>query len=81
MQYCIDNSIDKLDIYYDYEGIEKWCTGAWRTNKEGTSQYKAYYDSVKSQIDIRFIKVKGHSGDVNNDRADLLAKSALGIGG
>ncbi|MDD6564007.1 MAG: ribonuclease H family protein [Clostridiales bacterium] len=81
MQYCIDNSIDKLDIYYDYEGIEKWCSGAWRTNKEGTSKYKAYYDAVKSQIDIRFIKVKGHSGDVNNDRADLLAKSALGIGG
>ena len=81
MQYCVENSIAKLDIYYDYEGIEKWCTGVWRTNKEGTSKYKAYYDSVKSQVDKRFIKVKGHSGDVNNDRADALAKHALGIGG
>ena len=81
MQYCIDNGIKKLDIYYDYQGIESWCTGVWKTTKDGTERYKKYYDSIKTELDVRFVKVKGHSGDKYNDRADELAKSALGIGG
>lgn len=79
MEYCIKNSIKKLDIYHDYEGIAKWCTGEWKTTKPVTKRYKEFYDKVKTQLDVRFIKVKGHSGDENNDRADKLAKSALGI--
>ena len=31
------------------------------------------------KIDIKFVKVKGHSGDKYNDIADKLAKKALGI--
>lgn len=79
MEYCVENSRPMLDLYYDYEGIEKWCTGEWKTNKTGTAAYKAYFDSVKSKLDVRFIKVKGHSGDKYNDIADSLAKEAAGI--
>ena len=79
MRYCENRGIEKLDIYYDYAGIEKWCTGECKTNKKGTTEYKQYYDSVKTTVDIRFIKVKGHSGDKYNDMADKLAKAALGI--
>ncbi len=81
MTFCIDRGISKLDIYYDYQGIEKWCTGDWKTNKAGTISYKNYYDSIKTKLDVRFVKVKGHSGDKYNDRADELAKAALGIEG
>ncbi|MBR0366182.1 MAG: ribonuclease H family protein [Clostridia bacterium] len=80
MLYCVANDIKKLDIYYDYAGIEYWCTGAWKTNKPGTIHYKEYYDWMKQRLDIRFVKVRGHSGDKYNDMADKLAKSALGIG-
>lgn len=79
MEYCVENSRPMLDLYYDYEGIEKWCTGEWKTNKTGTAAYKAYFDSVKNKLDVRFIKVKGHSGDKYNDIADSLAKEAAGI--
>lgn len=79
MRYCIENNISKLDLYYDYQGIECWCTGAWTANKKGTKEYKKYYDEIKSKLDVRFVKVKGHSGDEYNDKADMLAKSALGI--
>ena len=79
MEYCIQNGIKKLDLYYDYQGIESWCTGAWKTNKTGTVEYKRFYDSIKSELDVRFVKVKGHSGDKYNDKADSLAKSALGL--
>ncbi len=79
MSYCIENNIDKLDLYYDYQGIENWCSGEWKTNKQGTADYKKYYDSIKSKLDVKFIKVKGHSGDKYNDKADSLAKDALGL--
>ena len=79
MRFCLENGIDSLDLYYDYEGIEKWCTGAWKTNKSGTIAYKKYYDEIKQSVRVTFHKVKGHSGDKYNDMADRLAKDALGI--
>ena len=77
MTYAIDQGCKTLDIYYDYEGIAKWCLGEWKTNKAGTTAYKKFYDSIKDKLDIRFIKVKGHSGDKYNELADELAKSAI----
>lgn len=79
MQYAIDHGIGKIAIYHDYEGIAKWCTGAWKTNKDGTKAYKAFYENASRQIEITFVKVTGHSGDKYNDMADKLAKEALGI--
>lgn len=49
------------------------------SNKDGTKAYKAYFDSIKNYINIRFVKVKGHSNDRYNDMADILAKEALGL--
>ena len=79
MKYCLEHDIKSIDIYYDYEGIEKWALGLWKTNKDGTRAYKQYYDSIKDRLSVHFHKVKGHSGDPGNERADALAKSALGI--
>ena len=72
--------VKKLIIYYDYMGVEAWCTGKWKTNKNGTKRYKKFYDEkVKPNIEVTFVKVKGHSGDKWNDEADRLAKEAAGI--
>lgn len=79
MEYCLKNGIKKLDLYHDYEGIAKWCTGEWKATKTVTQRYREFYNKIKTQLDVRFVKVKGHSGNENNDRADRLAKSALGI--
>lgn len=79
MRYAVQEGISGLVIYHDYEGIAKWCTGAWRTNREGTRAYKAYYESICDRLDISFVKVKGHSNDKYNDMADALAKQALGL--
>lgn len=79
MQICLDNNIPELNLFYDYEGIENWCTGVWKTNKVGTMDYKNYYDSIKSKLKVNFIKVKGHSGVELNERVDRLAKGALGL--
>lgn len=79
MRYALERGVKKLVIYHDYEGIAKWCNGAWKANKEGTKAYQSYYEEIKKQIQIIFIKVKGHSGDEYNDLADKLAKKALGL--
>lgn len=79
MQYAIDHGIKDLTIYYDYEGIAKWCLGEWKTNKEGTKAYKAFYEQAKSKVSISFVKVKAHSANHYNDMADALAKQALGM--
>lgn len=79
MQFCVDHNIKSIDIYHDYEGIAKWCTGEWKANKVGTKAYKAFYDGIKPNLFVNFMKVKGHSGDKYNELADQLAKSALGL--
>lgn len=80
MDYALGKGIKYLRIYHDYEGIAKWCTGEWKTNREGTRAYKAYYEGIKSRLQVTFVKVKGHSGDRYNDVADQLAKQALRLG-
>lgn len=80
MSYAVKQGCKKLMIYYDYEGIQKWCSGEWKANKDGTKAYRAFYEEKKKVLQMKFIKVKGHSNDKYNDMADMLAKSALGIG-
>ena len=77
MKKAVEMGIRKLSIYHDYQGISSWCQGDWKANKEGTKAYKAYFDSIRDEIEICFVKVKGHSGDKYNDKADELAKSAI----
>ncbi|MCD7841704.1 MAG: RNase H [Lachnospiraceae bacterium] len=73
---CVKGYHD-LEIRYDYEGIEKWVTGAWKAKKELTQKYAAYMHSRQQYISITFTKVRAHSGDTYNDQADALAKEGL----
>lgn len=77
MRFCLEHNIKSLDIYHDYEGIAKWCTGEWQATKIGTQSYQEFYNAIKDELYVSFFKVKGHSGDKYNDLADQLAKSAL----
>ena len=79
IQYCIDNNIHSVEIYHDYDGIAKWCSGEWKAKKAGTIAYTEFYKKACTKVQIYFVKVKGHSGDKYNDYADKLAKKALGI--
>ncbi len=79
MEFCVIHGITRLALYYDYEGIEKWCTGAWQAKKPGTIAYKQAYDEMKDKLYVEFHKVAAHTGVELNERVDLLAKKALGL--
>lgn len=81
MEYAKNNGYQELCIYFDYEGIEKWANGMWKANKVGTQEYQNKVKQYRNDLKIAFVKVLAHSGDFYNERADELAKKAVGING
>ena len=79
VEFAINNGYKKVTIVYDYQGVESWALGTWKRNKDLTKDYHERMQEHRKNIDISFVKVKGHSGDKYNDIADKLAKKALGI--
>lgn len=76
MKFAINNCMTSLVIHYDYLGIEKWVTGEWKRNNDYTKGYREFMNKMMDDHDISvyFRKVKAHSNDKFNDRADELAK-------
>lgn len=79
VKWAVAHGYASITIYYDYEGIEKWANGIWKTNKLGTQRYQAFIAEQRKQIQISFQKVAAHTGNRYNEMADRLAKEALGI--
>ncbi|MDR0272479.1 MAG: reverse transcriptase-like protein, partial [Clostridiales bacterium] len=77
IQLANKNGVKNLKIYYDYAGIEMWATGKWKAKMFYTQEYANYVKKMKEKINITFVKVVAHSGDLYNDEADHLAKIAL----
>lgn len=67
-----------IKIYYDYEGLNKWINGEWKTKNIYTYNYKnEIINILNEKINIEWIKVKSHSKDKWNNYADILAKKAI----
>ena len=79
LRYCRERGIPAVEIHHDYEGLGRWADGSWKANKPGTQRYAAECRDAARTVELRFVKVKGHSGDKYNDMADALARKALGI--
>lgn len=78
LDWSVSNGYDKVKIYHDYEGLSKWVTGDWKADSNVAQMYTAIYHSkFEGVLDVHFEKVKGHSNNPYNDKADMVAKSAL----
>jgi ribonuclease HI len=70
--WCRQHQVTEVEIFYDYYGVEKWATGAWKTNQSLT---QGYARAVReSGVRTRWRKVAAHTGNRWNERADQLAK-------
>ncbi len=78
IRWCEEQQIRHIQIFYDYNGIEKWATGAWRARTEATQAYQDYMR--QTQVKVVWQKVKSHSGDQWNDVVDQLAKQGAQAG-
>ena len=76
---AVEKGYSSIAIFHDYQGIASWAKGEWKCNKEKTIEYREKMLSYQKQIKITFHKVLAHSGDYFNERADALAKQAVGI--
>lgn len=77
VRFAIKNGFSSLEIRYDYEGIERWVTGAWNSKTELTKKYAEAMRRWSSQIEICFTKVAAHTNVLYNELADQLAKKGL----
>lgn len=67
----------EIVINYDYMGIEKWATQEWKAKSKIARLYSEEFNELvsKNGLDVKFNKVKAHSGDQYNEIADGLAYS------
>ena len=67
--------------------IEKWKMNGWKTTKNDDVKnrdlweefYKIRKDLINDKIEIKFVKIKGHSGNTFNEMVDKLAKEQVQI--
>lgn len=77
VKWAIKNGYISLDLRYDYEGIEKWATGEWKAKNTLTQKYAEFMKEHQKHLNIKFTKIKAHTGDFYNEEVDKLAKAAL----
>ena len=64
----------KININYDYLGVEHWATGKWRAKNPHTKAYQAFMQENTDKYVARWVKVVAHSGVKWNEVCDSLAK-------
>lgn len=77
VRWAVKNGFSRLELRYDYEGVEKWVTGAWKSKTELTCKYAEAMRRWSGQISLKFTKVAAHTNVYYNELADQLAKQAL----
>lgn len=72
----------ELHIVYDYDGVEGWYTGRWKSNGVFQQYYRNKLRSLVMELGLTlyFINVKSHSGVGGNTGADALARRAANLG-
>lgn len=61
--------------------VKNWIKNNWRKSNKKPVENKELWmelnELVKNQATVTFLKVKGHSGDAGNEKADELANKAM----
>ena len=73
------HQIRKINLCYDYIGIQKYAQFEWASANAFINEYVSNMRKLGAVMEINFVKVYSHSGHEDNDKADMIAKNACGI--
>jgi len=80
VEYGLKQNETKIVIFHDYEGIAHHATGAWDRKEESSMEYYNRMQKLMSSgIEVIFVKVDSHTGDLFNELVDEKCKECLGI--
>jgi len=79
IKFAASHGYRHLVIHHDYLGVANFCTERWVAKNGTTRNYQAFYKEKARDLKIEFKWVKAHTGNEFNERADDLARMALGL--
>ena len=80
VQYALRSGDTKVVIFHDYVGICYHATGFWQRHEESSKEYyKEMQEIMSSGMEVIFVKVDSHTGDLFNELVDEKCKEKLGI--
>lgn len=80
VEYALKKGEKKVVIFHDYEGISHHVTGLWERKDESSIQYyNKMNELINSGIEVIFVKVDSHTGDLFNELVDEICKEAIGV--
>lgn len=80
VKYALNIGDKKVVLFHDYEGIFHHATGSWERKDQSSQKYYNEMNNLMNQgIEVIFVKVDSHTGELFNELADEKCKEALGI--
>jgi len=79
-EYALSSGVRKVVIFHDYVGICYHATGFWDRKEESSKEYyKKMQELMGEGLEVIFVKVDSHTGDLFNELVDEKCKERLGI--
>jgi len=80
VEYALENGDKKVVIFHDYEGVRHHATGFWERKEQSSVEYYNRMNELMSKgIEVLFVKVDSHTGDLFNELVDEKCKENLSI--
>lgn len=80
VEYALRKGDEKVVIFHDYEGVHHHATGFWeRREQSSVEYYNRMKELISEGIEVLFVKVDSHTGDLYNELVDEKCKEKLSI--
>lgn len=80
VEYALRSGEVKVVIFHDYVGICYHATGFWDRKEESSKEYYMKMQEIMNNgMEVIFVKVDSHTGDLFNELVDEKCKEKLGI--
>lgn len=80
VEYVLKRGDNKVVILHDYEGVAHHATGFWERKEPSSVEYYNKMKELMSKgIEVIFVKVDSHTGDLYNELVDEKCKEKLSI--